>query len=125
VKVVGTSGRDPGVHDPSAAGLPQHGVPGHVPPAAPTRQDLAPLGPDGAPPEEPHDAEAAAVVAGLDDEVLVVDELPRYHVKGCPSLGGVPVIPLPAREAVELGFSPCAWCAPDRTLAGRHRAPVR
>lgn len=125
VKVVGTSGRDPGGRDGSAAGVPQHGAPGHAAPGAPTRQDLPPLGPDGAPPEEPHEAEAAAVVTTVDDEVLVVDELPRYHVSGCPSLGGNPVIPLPAREAVELGFTPCAWCAPNRTLAGRHRAPVR
>jgi hypothetical protein len=32
------------------------------------------------------------------------------------------VIPLPVREAVELGFTPCGWCAPDRTLAERHPA---
>jgi hypothetical protein len=89
------------------------------------RQDLPPLGPDGAPPEEPHDPEAAGLVAVLDDEVLVVDELPRYHLGGCRSLTGIPVIPLPAREAVELGFTPCAWCTPDRTLATRHRTPVR
>ena len=87
--------------------------------------DLPPLGPDGAPPEEPRDADAAALVAGLDDEVLVVDELPRYHLAGCRSLIGSPVIPLPAREAVELGFTPCAWCTPDRALSARHRAPVR
>jgi len=120
-------------HAGSPYGGPQHGGPQHGGPdrgavgsAAPTtRQDLPPLGPDGAPPEEPHDGDAAALVAGVDDEVLVVDELPRYHVNGCPSLGNSPVIPLPAREAVELGFTPCAWCAPDRTIAGRHRAPVR
>ena len=87
--------------------------------------DLPPLGPDGAPPEEPRDADAAALVAGLDDEVLVVDELPRYHLAGCRSLNAISVIPLPAREAVELGFTPCAWCTPDRTLSARHRAPVR
>ena len=87
--------------------------------------DLPPLGPDGAPPEEPRDADAAALVAGLDDEVLVVDELPRYHLAGCRSLNASPVIPLPAREAVELGFTPCAWCTPDRALSARHRAPVR
>ena len=26
---------------------------------------------------------------------------------------------------VELGFTPCAWCSPDRTLSARHRAPAR
>jgi len=127
VKVVGTGGREPAGRDEPAFGAPLRGAPEHAggPPPAGTRHDLPPLGPDGAPPEEPRDAEAAAVVAGLDDEVLVVDELPRYHVGGCRSLGDIPVIPLPAREAVELGFTPCAWCSPDRTLAARHRAPVR
>ena len=72
--------------------------------------DLPPLGPDGAPPEEPRDADAAVLVAGLDDEVLVVDELPRYHLAECRSLNASSVIRLPAREAVELGFTPCAWC---------------
>ena len=93
------------------------------PPAGRGGQDLPPLGPDGAPPEEPRDADAAALVAGVDDEVLVVDELPRYHLAGCRSLIGIPVIPLPAREAVELGFTPCGWCTPDRMLSVRHRAP--
>jgi hypothetical protein len=144
VKVVGTPGRDPGAplaggppHGAGQHGGPQHGAGQHgtgqhggpqyasaAPPTV-THQDLPPLGPDGAPPEESHDADAAALVAGVDDEVLVVDELPRYHLGGCRSLGGIPVIPLPAREAVELGFTPCAWCTPDRTLAARHRAPVR
>jgi hypothetical protein len=77
---------------------------------------------EGEPPEEPHDAAAAAVVAGLDTEVLVIDEQPRYHVTGCRSLVGKPLIPLPAREAVELGFTPCGWCCPDRTLAEQHAA---
>ena len=64
-------------------------------------------------------------MAGVEDEVLVVDELPRYHLAGCRSLAGIPVIPLAAREAVELGFTPCAWCTPDRALSARHRAPAR
>ncbi|MBC8093300.1 MAG: hypothetical protein H7Y15_15440 [Pseudonocardia sp.] len=75
---------------------------------------------DGEAPEEQPDPATAAVVAELDDEVLVVDEQPRYHVPGCRALVSVAQIPLPAREAVELGFSPCGWCSPDRTLAGRH-----
>jgi hypothetical protein len=91
----------------------------------PPPADLPPLGPDGAPPEEPHDADAAELVAELDDEVLVVDELPRYHQAGCRSLANTPVIPLPAREAVELGFTPCAWCTPNRALSSRHRAGAR
>jgi hypothetical protein len=86
---------------------------------------VPPADPEGEPPEEPRDAEAAALVAGLADEVVVVDEQPRYHVTGCRSLAGKPVIPLPASEAVELGFTPCGWCSPDRTLAGRHQAAAR
>jgi hypothetical protein len=120
IKVAGAAGRDaPGQGAPD--GLPQRGGPDG--PGAPPA--LPPLGPDGAPPEEPRDADAAALVAELDDEVVVVDELPRYHLGGCRSLGGSPLIPLPIREAVELGFTPCAWCTPDRSLAARHRAPVR
>ena len=113
VKVAGASGQAPDA-------LPPRGAPDGA--GAPP---LPPLGPDGAPPEEPRDADAAALVAELDDEVVVVDELPRYHLGNCRSLSGVPVIPLPIREAVELGFTPCAWCTPDRTLSSRHRAPAR
>jgi hypothetical protein len=127
VKVAGAAGREPPGREAGAGvgGVPLRGGPdgsGGPPPGLP---DLPPLGPDGAPPEEPRDADAAALVAELDDEVLVVDELPRYHLGGCRSLAGRPVIPLPAREAVELGFTPCAWCTPDRALAGRHRAGAR
>lgn len=91
---------------------------------APAEPALPPTGPDGDPPEEAY-LPAAAVVAELDDEVVVVDERPRYHVTGCPFLPGRSVITLPAREAVELGFSPCAWCGPNRVLAERHRAAAR
>lgn len=87
----------------------------------PAESALPPTGPDGDPPEEPY-LPAAAIVAELDDEVVVVDERPRYHVTGCPFLPGRSMIPLPAREAVELGFSPCAWCGPNRVLAERHRS---
>ncbi|GAA4545964.1 hypothetical protein [Pseudonocardia xishanensis] len=97
------------------AGVPVGQVAGGQPPAG-----NAP-GPHGEPPEEPRDAEVAALVSGLDDEVVVVDEQPRYHLAGCRSLPGRPVIPLPAKEAVELGFTPCGWCTPDRTMAGRHQ----
>ncbi|WP_219417133.1 hypothetical protein [Pseudonocardia nigra] len=93
-------------------------------PAEPAPDDAAvpPAGPEGDPPEETRDPAAAALVAGLEDEVLVVDEQPRYHIEGCRYLAGKPLIPLPAREAVELGFTPCGWCSPDRALAERHPA---
>ncbi|MGQ0575184.1 MAG: hypothetical protein ACT4RN_13400 [Pseudonocardia sp.] len=86
---------------------------------------LPPAGSDGEPPEEALVAAAAAVAAAAQDEVVVVDERPRYHLGTCPFLPGRPVIPLPAREAVELGFSPCGWCEPNRMLADRHQPATR
>ena len=127
VKVTGAGPEDRDEPAGPPAGGPPRGGPMDAPAGPPDGRmpDLPPRGPDGAPPEEPRDADAAALVAGLDDEVLVVDELPRYHLAGCRSLNASSVIPLPAREAVELGFTPCAWCTPDRTLSARNRAPVR
>jgi hypothetical protein len=80
---------------------------------------------DDDPPEEPLDQSAAGIVAGLDDEVLVIDEQPRYHVDTCRAVAMQPSIPLPAREAVELGFTPCGWCTPDAVLSERHQASAR
>ena len=60
----------------------------------------------------------AVRMARIDSEVLVVDGRPRYHVADCPHLVGRLTEPLPAREAVELGFSPCGLCRPvDRLIA--------
>ena len=78
--------------------------------------------PTGAAANEPAEA---ALVATLEDEVVVVDEQPRYHVPGCEALNAQEPIPLPAREAVELGFTPCGWCRPDHTLASRYPAHTR
>jgi hypothetical protein len=102
-------------------------LPGAPPPGAPAAQQSGPAeasGPvaDADPPEEDRDPAVSAVVALLPDEVLVIDEQPRYHVTGCRALATRSTIPLPAREAVELGFTPCGWCNPDRTLAERHPA---
>lgn len=124
VKVAGAAGDAAPRADAPADG-PQRDVPTEAGSPGGRGPALPPLGPDGAPPEEPRDADAAALVAGVEDEVLVVDELPRYHLAGCRSLAGISVIPLQAREAVELGFTPCAWCTPDRALSARHRAPAR
>lgn len=44
------------------------------------------------------------------DEVVVVDELPSYHLAGCNSVDGYPVIALPLWDAEELGFAPCGIC---------------
>jgi len=61
------------------------------------------------------------LVVDLTDEVLVVDEHPRYHLAECTWLAGRETIPLPLDEARTDGFTPCAVCAPDRTLAERAR----
>jgi hypothetical protein len=74
------------------------------------------------PPEENTDATDLLVVSELSDEVVVIDERPRYHLAACAWLGDRQKIPLPVSEARELGFTPCAHCAPDSTLAARHRA---
>ena len=57
--------------------------------------------------------------------MLVVDEQPRYHLMGCRALAAQQTIPLPAREAVELGFTPCGWCNPVAALGARHPASAR
>ncbi len=60
----------------------------------------------------------AELIARLPAEVFVVDGRPRYHVTGCHHLRGRDGEPLPVAEAVELGFTPCAWCQPDTVLLG-------
>lgn len=58
----------------------------------------------------------AARVARLPDAVEVVDGRPRYHLANCPHLLGRVAETLPVAEAVELGFTPCAQCAPATVL---------
>jgi hypothetical protein len=79
-------------------------------------------------------------VAQLDDEVLVVDGHPRYHLAGCPTLAGadpaaggtragtgagtgagIEAVSLAVSAARRGGFTPCAVCVPDRTLLARSR----
>jgi hypothetical protein len=84
-------------------------------------QAIRPVQPTSEPGEERPDAAAAAIVASLDDEVVVVDEQPRYHLAGCRSIRGRETIPLPAKEAVEYEFTPCEVCTPVRVLAARNR----
>jgi len=78
--------------------------------------------PVGDPPIEDVEVTDLLMVVDLRDEVLVVDEHPRYHLAGCPHLRGRTTIPLPLDEARTDGFTPCATCAPDRNLAERERA---
>lgn len=61
------------------------------------------------------------LVMDLHDEVVVVDEHPRYHLAGCRWLRGRTAIPLPIDEARTDGFTPCAVCEPDRHLAAVER----
>ncbi|MDV6013464.1 hypothetical protein [Haloechinothrix sp. LS1_15] len=75
----------------------------------------------GDPGEEETDAADLLIVCELDDEVLVVDEHPRYHLTRCRWLGDRDTIPLPVSEARDLGFTPCARCGPDAHLAAGYR----
>jgi hypothetical protein len=106
-----------------------------VPPATPPtgaddgrRRDAtaaeAPAPPEewGEPPAEDVEVTDLLLVVDLKDEVLVVDEHPRYHLDGCAHLAGRTPIPLPVDEARTDGFTPCGVCRPDRTLAERVRA---
>lgn len=93
------------------------------------RAQAAPSGPEpgsgeaeGAPAEEESASEDLAVVAELDDEVLVVDEYPRYHLADCSWLADRATITISVREARALGFTACGRCTPDAQLAAGHRA---
>ncbi|MQA07070.1 MAG: hypothetical protein GEU98_00730 [Pseudonocardiaceae bacterium] len=77
---------------------------------------------EAAPAEEATDAADLLVVSELDIEVRVVDEYPRYHLTTCRWLTDRATIPIAISEARELGFTPCALCTPDSTIAAHHRA---
>lgn len=78
--------------------------------------------PDEAEPGEESTSDAdIAVLADLEDEVVVVDEHPRYHARGCTWVGTRDTIPIGIGEARQLGFTPCARCAPDASLVAAHR----
>ena len=101
------------------------GAAGGPPPVDDRTRTAEPVDTSGEAPEEPRDQAHASLVARLPDEVIVIDEHPRYHVQGCPSLPGQALIPLPVSEAVELGFTPCGWCTPNRVLSERNPAEAR
>jgi hypothetical protein len=75
----------------------------------------------GEPPLEEVEVTDLLLVMDLRDEVLVVDEHPRYHLSGCAYLAGAETFPLPIDEARSDGFTPCGSCSPDRHLAQRAR----
>jgi hypothetical protein len=74
------------------------------------------------PVEEDTDAADLLIVTDLTAEVRVLDERPRYHLAGCSWLAARGSLALPVNEARQLGFTPCAVCRPDNTLAEAHRA---
>jgi hypothetical protein len=110
--------------DPEPAAPPAPAVP--PPPAAHAAaehaSDPTATGPDGEPPVEEVEVSDLLVVLDLTDEVLVVDEHPRYHLAGCPHLAGRVTFPMPMVEARTDGFTPCGSCAPDRQLAQVERS---
>lgn len=105
------------------------------PPGGPYRDptaspDLAaavpPPEPDGEPPIEDVPVRDALRVAQLADEVVVLDGHPRYHLADCPIVAeagaAAGAFPLAVSVARRGGFTPCAVCAPDRTLLARSQA---
>lgn len=80
---------------------------------------------DAVPAEEETDAADLLIVCELEDQVIVVDEHPRYHLAECGWLGDKDTIPIAVSEARELGFTPCARCGPDALLAGKTRQKKR
>ncbi|MGR7027969.1 hypothetical protein [Geodermatophilus sp. URMC 62] len=98
--------RGPGTApSPAAAAAP---VPAHDPAADPAEEDV--------------EVTDLLLVVDLADEVLVVDEHPRYHLADCRWLAGRATVRLPVGEARSDGFTPCAVCGPDRHLAAVERA---
>jgi hypothetical protein len=96
-----------------------------TPPATGARASgAAAAAPDGLPDPGVEEVEVTdlLLVVDLKDDVLVVDEHPRYHLAACSWLAGRETIPLPLDEARSDGFTPCAVCSPDRNLAERARA---
>lgn len=84
-----------------------------VPPSPPAREPE--------PGEERTTPADIATVSELDDEVVVVDEYPRYHLIDCGWLNGRDTIPIAVGEARQLGFTPCARCTPDAALVAAYR----
>ena len=111
---------------PPVAGTPAGGLAGSGTPATSAAHAHRGAGATGEtsagdPPVEEVEVTDLLLVVDLHDEVLVVDEHPRYHLADCPWLTGRTAVPLPIDEARTDGFTPCARCTPDRNLAQRER----
>lgn len=90
-------------------------------PATVVREPVSKVDDGAVPDEEETDAADLLIVCELDDQVVVVDEHPRYHLADCGWLHEKDIIPIAVAEARELGFTPCARCGPDAKLAGQAR----
>ncbi len=94
----------------------------HIPPTVETggpewRQPPGPPVTDPSePPAQPLSPADVDRLAELDDAVHVVDGHPRFHLPDCAHLAGQDDEALAVAEAVELGFTPCAHCAPATVL---------
>jgi hypothetical protein len=114
-----------GSQSAAPAGLPEPAAPAGLPePAAPAGlpELEVPPGVGAEPPAEEVEFTDLLLIMDLTDEVLVVDEHPRYHLPRCPAVAGLPTIPIPLDQARADGFTPCGICTPDRNLAERERA---
>lgn len=88
--------------------------------AAATRADEHSVDPDDhsvVDPEYQQRREAWFAEGTAEGEVWVVDGQPDYHVAGCRVLVGEKAEPVPFAQATEDGFTPCAVCEPDSTVA--------
>ncbi len=127
------------VREPAAASAtPEAPEPDPAPPAArsaaaappavpgPTTGSHAPRTPaargdDGEPVVEDVEVTDLLMILDLTDEVVVVDEHPRYHLAGCSQTAGAEEFPLPLADARAVGFTACGICRPDRHLAEAER----
>jgi hypothetical protein len=121
----GPSGKQAAAEKRPGAGAPESVAAADKPgesDAVPASAEEAPARELGDPPAEDVEVTDLLLVVDLEDEVLVIDEHPRYHLAGCVHLKGRTPIPLPHDEARTDGFTPCGVCTPDRVLADRVRA---
>ncbi|MFR9777676.1 hypothetical protein ACL02O_16670 [Micromonospora sp. MS34] len=83
-------------------------------PAPTSPEGDGPIG--GVPPAERLTQAETSRLVEIFADVRVVDGHPRFHLPDCPQLVGRDDESLPVAEAVGLGFTPCADCAPASTL---------
>ena len=106
--------------DPAEPAGGPHAAGGPVQAAAP--EDDGFPSDEGYPPDDQDDEPPAAdtdppLRSRGDKPVWVIDGRPRYHLPGCAFLLHRGPEPVPLRQAVEDGFTPCALCDPDSGLA--------